>query len=303
MVLHGNSKGYLQIRSTEILQEYRANGYDVREVDYKSKNSVHEAFSPSMFETNPVLVLVQNPTKVKGLAAYLKDPQGREVLVVYDKSSLPKLLKGFMTQTLNEPKYDNEKREWYSNFVKEYVKKSGKTISTDLCVAIVNKVGRDLGLLRYEVLKYVTLAGEGGEITPRMVAGVFCNLQGPESSDLIHAVVRQDRKGFLKVCDRIEKSSSQDQTMAVCNGLLFYTLKQLFDVSVRLKDKQSSEKISRELGKNPWLVENILRPQALSLGLDKIILLIGILYECEDSVLRGSRNPWVKFKTKMVSVL
>ena len=91
--------------------------------------------------------------------------------------------------------------------------------------------------------------------------------------------------------------------MAVCNGLLFYNLKQLFDVSVRLKDKQSSETISRELGKNPWLVDNILRPQATSLGLEKIILLIEILYECEDSVLRGSRNPWVKFKTKMVSVL
>jgi DNA polymerase III delta subunit len=303
MVLHGNNKGYLQLRSTEILQEYRANGYDVREVDYKSKNSVHEAFSSSMFELNPVLVLIHNPTKVKGLATYLKDPKDREVLVVYDKSSLPKLLKGFMTQTLNEPKYDNEKREWYSNFVKEYAKKSGKTISTDLCVAIVSKVGRDLGLLRYEVLKYVTLAGDEEEISPRMVAGVFCDLQGPESSDLIDAVIRQDRKGFLKVCGRIEKSSSQDQTMSVCNGLLFYTLKQLLDVSVRLEDKKSSETISAELGKNPWLVENILRPQALSLGLGKIILLIGVLYECEDSVLKGSRNPWVKFKTKMVSVL
>jgi hypothetical protein len=107
----------------------------------------------------------------------------------------------------------------------------------------------------------------------------------------------------LKVCGRIEKSSSQDQTMSVCNGLLFYTLKQLLDVSVRLEDKKSSETISGELGKNPWLVENILRPQALSLGLGKIILLIGVLYECEDSVLKGSRNPWVKFKTKMVSVL
>ena len=62
--------------------------------------------------------------------------------------------------------------------------------------------------------------------------------------------------------------------MAVCNGLLFYTLKQLFDVSVRLKDKQSSETISRELGKNPWLVDNILRPQVTSLGLEKIILLM-----------------------------
>ena len=174
MVLHGNSKDYLQIRSTEILQEYRANGYDVREVDYKNKNSVHEAFSPSMFEINPVLVLVHNPTKVKGLAAYLKEPQGREVLVVYDKSSLPKLLQGFMTQTLNEPKYDNQKREWYSNFVKEYVKKSGKTISTDLCVAIVNKVGEGLRLTEVRGFEVCDFSGGGrGDLSAYGHVGVL----------------------------------------------------------------------------------------------------------------------------------
>lgn len=303
MVLNGNSKDYIQIRATEIIQEYRANGYEIREVSPKDKNSLSEAFRSSLFDLDPVLVVVVDPTKIKGLERHLKNPQGFEVLVKYEKSSLPKLLKGYMVQTLDEPKYDNQKRGWCASFVEEYVTKSGKKISKDLCVAIVNKVGLDLGLLKFEVLKYVTLAGDEEEITPRMVAGVLSDLQGPNSSELIDAVVSCDRRRFLKVCDRIEKSSPQDQTMAVCNGLLFYTLRQLFEVGVRLKDRQSVETICSELGKNPWLVENILKPQLRALSLEKIILLIGALYECEDSVLKGSRDPWSKFKLKVLGIL
>jgi DNA polymerase III delta subunit len=299
MVLHGNSKSYIQIRSQEILEEYRANGYEVRELSPKSELSLEECFSSGLFDTSPVLVFVKNPMKVKGLSAYLKDTRGCEVLVSYDKDKLPKMLTGYMSQCFTEPKYDNQKLDWCAKFVSDYVERHGKKISNDLSKAVVSKVGTDLGVLRFEVLKYV-MSSEGEDITPRTIAGNLGDLTGPESSDLIDSIISRDSRRFLKVCAKIEKSSSTDQTMAVCNGLLFYTLRQLFDVGVLLAEKYTPDQIANDLGKNPWLVQNILKPQVESLGLERIILLIESLYNSENSVLKGSRNPWSKFKSEIL---
>lgn len=299
MVLHGNSKSYIQIRSQEILEEYRANGYEVRVLEPKGEHSLEGAFSSGLFDTDPILVVVRDPMKIKGLKDYLKDTRGCEVLVIYDKEKLPALLTGHLNQCLVEPKYDNQKLDWCAKFVSDYVSKHGKKIAPDLCKAIVSKVGTDLGVLRFEVLKYVMSSSEE-EITARSVAGNLADLSGPESSELIDSIISRDPRKFLKVCSKIEKSSSTDQTMAVCNGLLFYTLRQLFDVGVLLGEKYTIEQVSNDLGKNPWLVQNILKPQVDSLGLERIILLIESLYNSEDSVLKGSRNPWEKFKSEIL---
>jgi len=303
MVVYGSSTDYVSLRSIEVIQEYRANGYEIRNLNPKSEMSVAEAFSVGLFDSNPVLVVVEEPTKLKGLKSYLENTQGCEVLVLYPKSSLPKLLEGFISHCLNEPKYEDKKLEWCANFVQEYALRHNKEISHEICMALVSRVGTNLGLLRYEVLKFVMLAGEEKTITAKMVAGVLADLIGPNSKELVDAILFRNPRSFLKLCSRIEKSSSTDQTMAVCNGLLFYNLRQLFDIAVRLQSGMSVAEISSDLNKNPWLVENKLKPQIERLGLKRIVKLIHALYESEDSVLKGSRNPWQNFKTRVIGIL
>ena len=146
-------------------------------------------------------------------------------------------------------------------------------------------------------------SGESEVIEPKLVAGLFSEISDPDSSDLINSVASQDHRAFLRVCARFEKSSSSDQTMAVCNGLLFYKLLEWLDVGVRLEAKMTLEQIAQDLGKNPWFVTNHLAPVVMGLGVDKVRSLIKVLYECESAVLLGARQPWVKFKVGVLGIL
>jgi len=302
MVLYGNSTQLLDLKHHEILQEYRANGYDVRSISGKDAD-LPTAFESGLFSVDPILVCISNPTKVKGLKAYLEDTRGCEVLVLHSNERLPKVLDGYTVQVYNEPKYDDQRRPWCGEFVVMQAKRHGKVIAPNLAQAIVNKVGTDLGVLRWEVLKYVMGSGESEVIEPKLVAGLFSEISDPDSSDLINSVASQDHRAFLRVCARFEKSSSSDQTMAVCNGLLFYKLLEWLDVGVRLEAKMTLEQIAQDLGKNPWFVTNHLAPVVMGLGVDKVRSLIKVLYECESAVLLGARQPWVKFKVGVLGIL
>jgi DNA polymerase III delta subunit len=302
MVLYGNAKEMIQMKVSEITQEYRANGYEIREASGKDVD-LEGAFSSGLFDTDPILVCVYQPTKIKGLKDYLKDTRGCEVLVIHENDRLPKLLEGFPTLEMIEPKYDNEKKGWCAKFVQDLASRYGKKIDPKLSLAIVNRVGLDVGVLRWEVVKYVMACGEEEVITPQIVAGLLTDLADPNSMDLINSIAERNDKAFLKMCARIESSSSTDQTMAVCNGLLLYYLIQWLEVGALLEAKLTPEQVAQDLGKNPYYVSRHLIPAYRSLGMERIQRLIGALYECESAVLLGARDGWVKFKASVLMVL
>ena len=71
MVLYGSSKQWIELTARDITLEYRANGYDVREVDAKN-DDLHNAFDSGLFDTDPIFVVLTNPTKNKKLDQHLK---------------------------------------------------------------------------------------------------------------------------------------------------------------------------------------------------------------------------------------
>ena len=302
LVLYGNSPQMIDLKVQEVLQEYRANGYEVREASGRDAD-LPASFELGLFSVDPVLVCITQPTKIKGLKEYLTDTRGCEVLVVHANDRLPKVLEGYTNQCHNEPKYDDQRRVWCEEFVVNHAKRLGKKISPKIATAVVNKAGTDLGVLRWEVVKYVMGAGEAEEIEARLVKGLYSEIADPDSQDLIDAIASQDPLAFLRVCARIEKASSSDQTMAVCNGLLLYNLLQWLDIAVRLQAKMTTDQIAQDLGKNPWFITNRVAPVAQSLGVEKIRALIRVLYQCEDAVLQGAREPWVKLKVGVVGIL
>jgi DNA polymerase III delta subunit len=302
MVVYGNCPDLILMREQEVVQEYRANGYEVRYLSDK-EGVLEDVFSSGLFDVDPVLVVVHNPTKVKGLKDYLSDTRGYEVLAVHGNDRLPKLLGGHPYQELNEPKYDDQKVTWAADFLHNYIKRMGKKIDPKLCIAVVQKSGTDVGVLRWEAHKYVMAVGDSEEIPAKIIAGLYSELSDRYSSDLVNSVASCDPKFFLKVCARMEKSSSKDLTMSVCNGLLFYKMREWVDVAVRLDAKESLDDIAHDLGVNPWKLTNILVPQIKSMGLVRIRKLLRALYEAEDAVLRGSRGSWEKLKSGILRAM
>lgn len=302
-VIYGSSSDWIYLRVSEVQAEYRAKGYEIRVLDGKTatEGEILTAFEAGLFDTEPVLVVIHNPTKLKKLSNLL-DGSSYDVLVVQDNDRLPKALEPYSQLRLDQPKYDNEKRTWASKFLKDYLDKRGYKISDNLSSAVVKRVGVDLGVLRWEAEKYMVSLADKKEVTPDVVSGCISELSAVDGTDLVDTIASGDMKAFLKICTRIEKTSPSDQTMAVCNGLLLYNLIQWVEVGVRLAAKQTPTQIAEDLGKNPWFVENILAPRVKALGLLKIRKLLRHLYECEDGVRLGMREPWVKFKTGVVKV-
>jgi len=305
-VIYGSSEDWINLRVGMIVEEQRSKGNEVRVVDGKThtEQEISTALEHGLFDTDPLFVVIHNPTKLKKLASILDSVgTGIEVLVVQSNDRLPKALESYQTLKLDEPKYDSEKKEWASKFLMDIIEKSGYEIKENLALAVVKRVGTDLGVLRWEAKKYMMCVEQGKkEITPQIVSGCISELSEIQGTELVEAVAMGDMKHFLKICTRIETTSSTDQTMSVCNGLLLYNLVQWIDVGLRLESKQTATRIAEDLGKNPWFIENMIIPKVKRIGVKRIRQLLRHLYWCEDNVRNGGREPWVKFKAGVVKV-
>ena len=302
MVLYGSSVQWIELTARDITLEYRANGYEVREIDCKT-DDVAGAFETGLFDTDPIFVVLRNPTKNKKLADHLQEIGSCEVLIVHTNDRLPKALEGFINRKLDEPVYDDQKKEWASGWVQSYLSKYGKKINPVLCRAIVNRVGTDLGALRWEVVKYVH-ATEEEEIKPEVVVNLISDLTEASFMDLSTSIFERNHKAFIKVCEKIERSSKTDQTMAVCNGLLLSNCINFLEVGVRVQEKMKLDDIASDLGKNPYAIKNHIAPKIYSFGgVENLRRLLRVLYECENNVVSGGRDSWLKFKVGVLGIL
>ncbi len=303
MVLYGSSKQWIEMTARDITLEYRANGYEIREIDAKT-DDLSVAFESGLFDTDPIFAVLTNPTKNKNLDQHLASKGSCEVLVVHTNDRLPKALEGYLTKRLDEPKYDDQKKEWASEWVHNYAKNYAKKIEPVLCRAIVNRVGVDLGALRWEVVKYVYAVGESEEITPNTVVGLISDLTEANFIDLSNAIMERNSKAFLKVCEKIERSSRTDQTMAVCNGILLSNCINFLEVGLRVDAKMKLDEIAQDLSKNPYAVKKFIAPKIYSFGgVGNLRKLLQVLYECEINVVSGGRASWLKFKVGVLGIL
>ena len=303
MVLYGSSKQWIELTARDITLEYRANGYDIREVDAKT-DDLTTAFESGLFDTDPIFVVLTNPTKNKKLDQHLKSRGASEVLVVHTNDRLPKALEGYLNRKLDEPQYEDQKKEWASEWVHKYAGKYAKKIDPVLCRAVVNRVGIDLGALRWEIVKYVHAVGDDEQITPNIVVNLISDLTEASFIDLSNAIMERNHKAFIKVCEKIERSSKTDQTMAVCNGILLSNCINLLEVGLRVEAKMSLDHIAQDLGKNPYAIKNFIAPKIYSFGgVCNLRRLLNVLYECENNVVSGGRNSWLKFKVGVLGIL
>lgn len=298
MVMYGTDKDMLMVKEQEIKSQKRFEGCDVREIDGK-KNTVQEirnAFDTGLFDLDPIMVVVRNPTRIKKITELLESAP-MDVLVIKE-GDMVKSLQSFSKHQFQKPKAYMQEDDASEFLVEEMRKHYGITLDLRLSQAIIKRVGTDKGMLRFEGLK-LAFCSEG-EINPKDIIGVIAPLMERGGVKVKDAILNNDLKAFLSESDRFEKTSKSNPTMDFLN-LFFKSLSTWIEILSRSK-KQSAEEIGKEMGLSPYLVRSILLPKVKKLGMKKLKKMMRLIYETESVVLTNGVDPWSKFKLGMISI-
>ena len=300
MVLYGEASDLILLKEQEITTARRKDGWDVRCVDGKkdTKNDIEGAFEVGLFDENPVLVVLKTASKVKGLKDLLST-DSLDVLVIQEGD----LLKSLMDYPSHEFKHGKGERaiKEACAFLRDEVSKHGRTLSEELALATVKRVGMDFGVLRWEALK-LGYCGEG-DLTPKEVLGSIASLSESQGTGILDAIGDMSARDFIREMDRLNASKPGDQTMSLCSGLLSSNALVWAETYMRMEKGQSARDIASALRKNPFIMEKVIMPQAKRLGKRRIRELIKITAEAERSVLSGAVNPWLGLKSRILSLM
>jgi len=289
MVLCGEATDQILLKEQEIASQRRFEGWDVRTIDAKKspKHDVESAFDVGLFDMDPVLVILRNPSKVKGLKTLL-EREGLDVLVIQEGPNL-KSLAGYPCHDFVKLKGEKRRKEAVLHLQRE-VEKHGRSISDELADAVIKRVGMDHGVLRWEAVKY-GYCGEGA-LTAKEVLGVIASLSEAEGTGILDAIGQRNIKDFLRECARVKSSKSGDPTMALCSGLLTRNLLLWVEILARMEKGQDAREITSHIKMNPYVIEKILMVQARGLGRSRLSRLLSATARSEGAVLSGAVSPW-----------
>ena len=303
-VLYGSFEELINLRAREIINEALREGWEVVYLDGKksSKKEVAEALEVGLFDVVDKLLVLEKPASLSGLSEVLSQTH-MGVLFLCGEVVLKALMGVSKKESFAKPKGGAKQEEWCATFLQKMVRDRGKEVSLTICKSVVQRVGADLGVLRYEAMK-LAYVSEGAELTPKEVMSVLAPLSELSGVLLVDAVFSKNPTNFLKVCERYERSKKDDPTIGVCTGLLFLNICDLLSVRFCLDQGISTAQgIADEIGKERWLVEGVLLPRARTYTTKNLREILGHLYVCENLALSGSVSPFTAFKTGMLRLM
>lgn len=303
-VLYGSFKELIDLRAREIINEALTEGWEVVFLDGKksTKKDIAEALEVGLFDVGNKLLVLEKPASLSGISDVVNQTE-MSVLYLCGEVVPKALMEVKKKESFAKPRGGAKIEEWCAKYLQKLVKDRGKEIALPICKSVVQRVGADLGVLRYEALKLGYVA-EGAELTPREVMSVLAPLSELSGVLLVDAVFSKNPTAFLKVCDRYEKNKKDDPTMGICTGLLFRNIYDLLSVRFCLEAGiKTAQGIADEIGKERWLVEGVLLPRANTYTTKNLREILGHLYVCEKLALSGVVSPFTAFKTGMLRLM
>jgi DNA polymerase III delta subunit len=303
IVLYGTSDELIQIRLMGLVNEALTRGAEVAYLDGKNatKADVSDVIDVGLFGSEDKLAVI---TRVGSLPDSEKVLGQTEVpCIIISGRTIPKMLmKVRRRESFEEPK-SYQKEDWCVGLLRDMVQQHGKSISEPIARSVVRRVGLDLGVLRWESLKF-KYASDSEALSPSEVVSVLAPLSELDGVHLVDAVFKNDPKHFLKVCDRFESIRKGDPTIAVSTGLLHSSILSSLEIQLLMKSGvTSSQEIGSRLGKSPWLLDKVLIPKSRVFSVKKLRSFLGVLYRCETLALNGSVSAWVALKSGIVRVM
>jgi DNA polymerase III delta subunit len=283
-------------------------------VDGSSRGELSQTLGGSCLFPNPTLLVVSNPDKLDPqiVLEHQKDKDSLvDLLLVYDgvlrknskfRKALGSKVKHF--EYVAEKKAYKQK-EFAEAFCMAEAKKLKKSFKPEFASALVQRVGSDLGVLSFELLKAALLSDAEGKdsIEAEHLRKVIAPLLESSVFELTDALGDFDLKRTLRTLTKIQTTHNGDPTVKVCS-IIENTVVNWACAESLYEKKTQIEKIADQIGLDPWYCKNLVMPVVVrwsSRG--KLVDLLIAVTESKRAALKGALNPWVGFSSRITQVL
>ena len=267
--------------------------------------------APSLIYCNcPANTKIDVSLLEKQLAAGIQEPR----LLLWlegkldERTALAKYLKKLPSKVLVSYMLSVEyKREAESlSFLLDEATKQGYQIATDLCKAVIERVGTDYGILSFELQKMTLLADSEGtkKITPPLVSRSLAPLGDVAAEHLLEALLSRNPKRVQKVLARIRKMTPNSggavkEYVGKLQGRVALSL-QAANLHARSVD---SAMAATQLGQNTWYYENKVLEPVKKLGEKYLTELLLHFAKSDRLVMLGGIDPWLYFESGIFRIL
>jgi len=310
VLLAGGADEYLRRRFVaKIAATRRADGWTIAPIDGSEKNALGPVFSMSEMFLAPTLCVVSNPEKLSPavIAEQVKSPDPKVVLLLVtdlDKPTGPifdLVPKGNIKLFPLPPFYKLD--EYAADFAVIEAKARGNPIDASLALALVKKVGSDLGVLHFEVQKAGVFAGPGVAITAAHLKETLAALSETDGTAIVEALGVRDRRRLAVELAKYRASRGGDPTIELCGRILTPTITRWLQASHLEENRMSPASAAGSVGANPWFWENKVLPYARRWKVSGCTSLIRVVAKSQTLVFQGAISPFAYLEASFLSLL
>ena len=257
------------------------------------------------------LCVVENPEKLPLtlLKSYVEDPDPTVVIVlVSDSDKISAGLSEFVpkscTKVFSLPAF--YKMESHAlEYIKGEVKSSGCTLEDNIALALVRKVGTDLGMLTFEIQKAVALAASMGTqvLTSDIVKGSLAPLSETDGSGVLEALANKNAKRIALEMTRFMGARGGDPTIELCGRVLSPAFLRWLQAAYMHENGVSVTAAAGRVGANPWYWENKVLVPAMNWGVGGVRILLSVVARSQTMVFNGGLQPWIVLESGLLGSL
>lgn len=285
-------------------------------VVYPLLGTEHEALGAILSSTGvlfsaPALCVVSVPEKlpIELLKRHVAEGGDSVILLLVFEGEKPSaavsaLVPKTVIKTFSLPAF-YKMEEYAVEFVREEFKALRIGVDPGLALALVRKVGTDLGMLSFEVSKAAMLCQAQGVsvASPEIVRETMAALSESDGSGLVEALGAANLKRVATELSRYRASKGGDPTIELCGRVLTPTVLRWFQAAHMDASGVSPQAAAGRMGANPWFWENKVLPVARGLGVDRCRRMIAVIAAAQTAVFSGAVSPWGILESGLFQIL
>jgi DNA polymerase III delta subunit len=305
MVLSGTEDFLKDREKKRLIQAAWANGYRVLQQYDNTGNQGQKAIDDelsqlSVIAIEPILVVTENWQPQIDISEDHKDDSHISYLCLFEetpKDFWPQIAK---VSTYNRGSTRRERKQAAEKFCAAEAKRQGIEIAEDMCTAIVEVTGDDLGIVSWELYKISALARAKGikTISNDLLSQTLrLATNSPDLQQFVEAMSQLDTKRVAKIFNRYRHG---DHTMLLLRSkggpvdTAISWLRILEVVSDTNNANNDLDYVSTMVGIPTWQLKNRDMQAAKRWGESRLRGLLKGITELERSIVEGRcHNPWL----------
>jgi len=280
----------------------------VTPVDGSKPNALDTMFSMSSLFEASTLAVVENPEKLPPeiISEQIQSPDPKIVLLLVTENDKPSgpvfdLVPKTNIKLFHLPPF-YKLDEYAADFAVLEAKARGNSIDPSLALALVKKVGSDLGVVSFEVQKASIFAGPGVAITASHLRETMAALSETDGTAIVDALGFKEVKRLSVELGKYRASRGGDPTIELCGRVLTPTLTRWLQAAHLSEAGLSPAAAAGSVGSNPWYWEHKILPPALRWKVSGCAKLIRAVAKSQALLFQGAVSPFSYLEASLLAL-